>query len=72
MAKINKGGPRKIRGFGLRGMGTHKHGTCGYASKSPRFRHAMKREAEADVRRDRRSILEPKQWVRELREEQGR
>lgn len=66
MAKINRGGPRKVRGFGLRGMGAHKHGTCGYASKSPKFRHALKREAERDIRLDRSRIRDPKQSLRDL------
>lgn len=39
---MNKGSPP---------MGMHKHGVSGKAPKSPRYRHALKREAEADVRK---------------------
>jgi len=33
---------------GRGGMGSHKHGTSGVAPKSPKARHRLKREAEAD------------------------
>ena len=45
---------------GRSGMGSHKHGT------SPRLKHAMKREAESQVRVDRTRIIDPKPSVEEL------
>lgn len=41
-------------------IGTRKHGVSGHAGKSPKARHAMRREAEASA------IKEPKSTVREL------
>lgn len=47
-------------------MSLHKHYVAGHASKSPRFRHALKREAEANERKDRSRLREPKSSVKEL------
>ena len=33
------------------GMGMKKHGRSGYAPKSPKLKHALKREAEKDERK---------------------
>jgi hypothetical protein len=41
-------------------MGMHKHGICGCRKgpgKSPKLRHHLKREAEKNVRRRRKSIM---------------
>ena len=51
---------------GRSGMGSHKHGTSGRSPKSPRLKHAMKREAESQVRVDRTRIIDPKSSVEEL------
>jgi hypothetical protein len=51
---------------GKGGMGSHKHGTSGHSSKSPKLKHRMKREAEKDVRLDRARIKDPKTSVQEL------
>ena len=48
------------------GMGSRKHGKHGISGKSPRFRHAMKREAEKNERKQRSRIRDPKSSVREL------
>jgi hypothetical protein len=48
------------------GMGSHKHGTSGRAPKSPKLKHAMKREAEKDVRVDKTRLKEPKSNIKEL------
>ncbi len=66
MAKINRGGSRKVRGYGLRGMGAHKHGTCGHCGRSPRWRHMMKRVAEMNVKLDRSRIIDPRPSLRDL------
>lgn len=42
--------------------GTHKQ----RAPKSPKMRHAMKREAESDERKAKTKIREPKESVKEL------
>jgi hypothetical protein len=50
---------------GRGGMGSHKHGVSGHATKSPRFRNWMQREAEkANIKRVR--ITKPANSVREL------
>jgi len=41
---------------GRGGMGSHKHGTAGHPTKSPKFRLATKLEAEKDVKRDQKSV----------------
>jgi hypothetical protein len=51
---------------GKKGMGSPKHGTSGHAPKSPRFKHAQKREAEKQVRVDKSRLKDPKGSVREL------
>lgn len=51
---------------GKSGVGSHKHGTSGKAPHSPRFKHKMKREAEADEKKDRSRIKDPVQSVKEL------
>lgn len=48
------------------GMGSHKHGTSGRAPKSPRFKHAMKRAAEATEITRRGGIADPAHSVSEL------
>lgn len=54
---------------GNKGMGMHKHGTSGRTGKSPKFRQAMKREAEQNERKDRSRIKDPKRTVKELFDE---
>lgn len=51
---------------GRGGMGSHKHGVSGYATKSPRFRYLLKLEAERNLRKNRSRILDPKKSVKEL------
>jgi hypothetical protein len=46
-------------------MGAHKHGISGKAGKSPRFRHAMKREAEAQLVKRRKTATK---WVSSVTE----
>lgn len=41
---------------GRGGMGSHKHGTSGVPGKSPKLRHALKREAEKQERKKRKTI----------------
>jgi len=41
------------------------------AGKSPKLRHAMKRAAEENVRKDKSRIKEPRHSVRELLDEKG-
>lgn len=53
---------------GRGGMGSNKHGTCGHSTKSPKMRHALKREAEKDVRLGIVRIKNPKSSVREALE----
>lgn len=56
--------PNKQQGRG--GMGSRKHGKSGFCPKSPKLRHAMKREAEkAEIKATGR-IKDPKQSVAEL------
>jgi hypothetical protein len=47
-------------------MGMAKHRKAGHTTKSPRFRHAMKLEAERNERKDRSRIREPKKNVKDL------
>lgn len=47
-------------------IGMRKHGVSGHAGKSPKARHAMRREAEANEIMDRSAIKKPKSTVREL------
>jgi hypothetical protein len=35
---------------GRGGMGSHKHGISGYATKSPRFRHSVSLENDRDCK----------------------
>lgn len=56
-----------IKGHG--GMGSHKHGVSGRATKSPRLRHWMKRVAEADERKPRRSTTKWKSTIKDLLKE---
>lgn len=42
---------------GRSGMGSHKHGISGHATKSPKFRHQQKREAEANERKPRKTKM---------------
>lgn len=51
---------------GTKGIGNHKHGVSGKSGKSPKMRHAMKREAEKDVRLDRTRIKNPSGSVAEI------
>lgn len=51
---------------GSKGMGMHKHGTSGRAPKSPKAKHAMKREAEANSIKATGRIKDPKSSVSEL------
>lgn len=51
---------------GRSGMGNHKHAISGHATKSPKLRAHMKREAEKDERKDRSRIKDPKSSVDEL------
>jgi len=51
---------------GTKGFGMHKHGTSGRTGKSPKLRHAMKREAEQNERKDRSRIKDPKRTMKEL------
>ena len=51
---------------GRSGMGSHKHGTSGRSPKSPPLVHAMKREAESQVRIDRTRIIDPQTSIEEL------
>ena len=51
---------------GRGGMGSHKHGTLGIATQSPRYRHNMRREAELNEIKDRSRIHEPVSNVTEL------
>jgi hypothetical protein len=55
---------RKAKGSG--GMGNHKHGTCGRAPKSPRFRFHQKREAERDDVKDKTRLKYPKESIKDL------
>jgi hypothetical protein len=48
------------------GMGNLKHRTSGHATKSPKLRHAMKREAERNQVKDRSRIQDQKSTVGEL------
>jgi hypothetical protein len=52
--------------IGRGGMGNAKHRKSGHATKSPKLRHAQKREAERDVRSDRSRIKDPKSTISEL------
>lgn len=51
--------------IGRGGMGSHKHGVSGTAPKSPRLRHALKREAEKQERK-RKNRTDWKASLREL------
>lgn len=46
-------------------MSMSKHGKCGHATKSPKFRHAMKREAE-NAEAKRKTLPLTHQTVKEL------
>ena len=48
------------------GMGMKKHGTSGRAPKSPKLKHAMKREAEKTSIKATGRIKDPKTSVAEL------
>jgi hypothetical protein len=48
------------------GMGMRKHARSGYAPKSPKFKHAMKREAEQNSVKATSRIKDPKQSVSDL------
>ena len=52
--------------YGRGGMGSTKHGKGGHSGKSPKLRHAMKREAESQVVKDRSRIADPSSSVKEL------
>lgn len=54
------------------GMGIIKHRKSGHTTKSPKFRHAMKIEAEKDVRLDKTRIKSPYQSVGELFKKKGK
>lgn len=41
------------------GMGSHKHGVSGHAGKSPKLRLAIKREAEKDERKPKKTKTYP-------------
>ncbi len=41
---------------GRSGIGSHKHGVSGHTGKSPKFRHGLKREAEKNERKKKKSI----------------
>jgi putative transposase len=47
-------------------MGMHKHGTHGHSGKSPKLRHAMKRQSEKDEIKDRSRIRNPSSSVHDL------
>lgn len=47
-------------------MGSHKHYVSGRNGKSPKTRHALKREAEANCIKDNSRIKDPKKSVKEL------
>jgi hypothetical protein len=51
---------------GNAGMGMAKHRKSGRATKSPKFRHQMKMAAEAQERKDKSRIREPKSSITEL------
>lgn len=51
---------------GRGGMGSHKHGVSGHATKSPRARFLERLEAEKNERKDHSRIREPKTSVKEL------
>jgi hypothetical protein len=51
---------------GKSGIGSHKHGVSGRAGKSPKLRHALKREAEPNSIKDRSKTEDPKDTIREL------
>ena len=55
-----------MRTGGSKGMGMHKHGTSGRATKSPRARFHERLEAERSEIKDRSRIKEPKASVGEL------
>jgi len=57
---------------GRKGMGSHKHGISGHATKSPQLRHWMKTEAEKCIRQDHRKIRDPADSVRDLFSENKR
>jgi transposase len=59
--KLGGGGLQSGRG----GMGSRKHGQSGHPGKSPKLRHAMKREAERQERKDRSKLADPKGSVGE-------
>lgn len=52
---------------GRGGMGSHKHGVSGYATKSPRARFLERMEAErTSDKKDRSRITDPKEKVGDL------
>lgn len=51
---------------GRGGMGSHKHGTSGHATKSPRARFLEKMEAERNERKSRSAIKNPARSVAQL------
>ncbi len=51
---------------GRGGMGSHKHYVSGRAGKSPKQRHALKRQAEAQVVKDKSRIKDPKKSIKDL------
>jgi hypothetical protein len=59
-----------VRGGG--DLGSRKHGKSGTPGRSPKYRHALKREAEKQVRVDKTRIKDPKQSVQELFKRNGR
>ena len=68
MAQKNIGGNRKIRNLGNT-MSNSKHRKfTGTVGKSPKLRHAMKREAESNVIKAKPGIKNPAKSMRELLE----
>ena len=49
-----------------KGIGSRKHGRSGNVGHSPRFKHAMKREAEKTEIKDHSRIKDPSSSVNEL------
>jgi hypothetical protein len=50
---------------GRGGMGSRKHAKSGHATKSPRFRFAVKLEAERNSVKNKKRITDPKSSVSE-------